>query len=137
MAEEATTPDREARIRQAFDAISQGDVEPLLRLFAPDGVLDTEGLGRFEGVGSIRRYLTDWLQAFEEFAIEMEEFEDLGGDLTFVVVKQTGRPTATSFPVTLRFANLCVWVGGEVAQITQGDLDETRPVAERLARERR
>jgi ketosteroid isomerase-like protein len=40
MSEEATTPDREALIRRALDAISQGDVEPLLGLLAPDVVLE-------------------------------------------------------------------------------------------------
>jgi ketosteroid isomerase-like protein len=138
MAEESTTTELAKLARQYVEAMNSSDLDAAMALFAPDSVLDTGGpLGRFEGADSIRRYLADWMGAFDEFAIGVDEFADLGGGVTFVVSEQTGRPKGTGVRLRLRYANVIIWVGSRAMQITQSpDVDEARAAAERLAKGR-
>jgi ketosteroid isomerase-like protein len=137
MLEESATPDLEVLVRQAYDSFNRGGVEPLLGLVAPNIVLDTDGPGRFEGKDSFRCCLMDWQEAFDEFAVEVEEAVDLGGGVAFVVLEQTGRPKGTSVQVRLRYANVGIMVDGEATHFTQSpDIDEARAAAERPAQAR-
>jgi ketosteroid isomerase-like protein len=128
-------------IRAAYDdAFNRGDVDTLMRLFAPDAVWDAAlwGMGTFEGADAIRGMIEDWLGAYEErYEVEMAEVWDLGNGVAFSVPIQKGRPVGSTGVVQLRQGVVALYENGMFERITNyPDLDHARAAAERLAEER-
>jgi ketosteroid isomerase-like protein len=61
-----------------MDAFNRRDWDVLLADFAPDAVWDGEALGTFEGRDAIRRFLEDWIEAYDEYEEVAREPQDLG-----------------------------------------------------------
>ena len=139
MAEESTTPDLVALTRQLFDAASSGDVDALMQFYAPDAVWETT-LVTLDGSAAIRERLEEWLGAFDELELELEEILDLGNGVTLTVVNQRARPAGSSSSggyMQRQEALIGVWEQGMVTHATTYlDIDEARAAAERLAEER-
>jgi uncharacterized protein (TIGR02246 family) len=138
MSEESTTPDVVELTHRANEAANRRDFDALLSFFAPDAVLDLShrGMPSVEGVAAIRDFFEDWFQAYEEFAVELEEVHDLGNGVVFAVVRQNARPAGSAGRVRQREGWVLVWVEGlTVRMTTYGDIDEARAAAERLAEE--
>jgi ketosteroid isomerase-like protein len=139
MAEESTTPDLVARVRQSVRAGSERDIERTLTFYTPDAVWDMSpwGMGIFEGTEAIRGFFEDWLGAYEEYRLEAEEIVDLGNGVVFAVLLQGGRPSGSSGDVQLRYGSVGIWVDAlQVRTTNYRDIDEARAAAERLAEER-
>jgi uncharacterized protein (TIGR02246 family) len=137
MPEESATPDL-AGLVLGF-AAAPNDLEPMLRLFAPDAVWEGVPLGlHFRGVQEIRGFLTDWIGTYEEYEIQPQEVRDLGGGVVIAIVDQVVRPAGTTgTPLREAWAFVFVWTGGVVARVfAYQDIDEARAVAEGLVRER-
>src|SRR6185437_2437645 len=68
MPEESRTPDEVRLARQAYEAVSRGDFDAVMSLFAANAVYDLSdaGLGAFEGAEAIRRFFEDWHGSWEE-----------------------------------------------------------------------
>ena len=95
-------------------------------------------MGTYEGPAAIRRLFEDWIGAYEEFEIELEEVLDLGSGIVLVVFRQSARPFRRRDHVRLRAAWVYEWAEGMVVRVTAyPDIDEARAAAERLAEERR
>jgi uncharacterized protein (TIGR02246 family) len=137
MPEESTTPDVLDVWRRAIEAGSDRDFDALMSLYAPDAVWEAvTGLGTHEGTAEIRRFFEDWLDAYEEFEVELEEILYLGNGVAFGVVVQRGRPVGSTGRVEFRYATVFILVDGMIArQTNHNDIDEARAAAERLAQE--
>src|SRR5215469_9246320 len=109
-----------------------------MSFYAPDAVWDSPwGPGTFEGVDAIRRLVEDWLDAFEDLHLEIEQLRDFGSGVGFTAILQTGRPVGSSGTVQLRQGHVTLVESGLVARVTTyPDVDEARAAAERLAEER-
>jgi len=140
MPEESTTPDLVEFTRRSFEAANRGDLDALLRGYAPDVVWDMNplgGLGTFEGHAAVRGFLEDWHGNYEELEFAPEEILDLGNGVIFSVIAQKGRLVGGSGAVQQRHTIVFVWVEGLFVRITHyGDIDEGRAAAERLAESR-
>ena len=137
--EESTTPDLEELGRQAFEALSRGDLDTFLTYVAPDAVWDfvDTGVGTFAGGAVIRDTLEGWFGAFDDLAFELEEILDLGNGVTFAVVNQRARLAGSPQYVRRREASVGVWQDRLISRVTTYlDIDEARAAAERLAEER-
>src|SRR5437879_2040702 len=141
MSEESATPDLVDLTHRAFEAVNRRDLDALMRLYAPDSLLDTTrtiGVAP-QGRAAIRGLVEDWMGAYEELAWVVEEPLDLGNGVVFAVVSQLGRPVGVTGSVQQREAWLWVWVDGLMASHTtypEADIDEARADAERLAESR-
>ena len=135
MAEESTTPDLVELVRTALETTNLGDLDAVMSFYDPDAVWEVIGLGAvLEGAAAIRAFLEDWMGAYDEFAIDIEEILDLGNGVAFTVIVQRGRPVDSTAHVRYRLAQLSTWADGVVVQITgYNDIDEARVAAERLA----
>lgn len=126
--------------RRSLEAGAFRDLDAGLRRFAPDAVWEVPALGsRFEGLAAIRGFLEDWLGAFEEFEIDLEEVRDLGNGVVLVIAREDALPVGSAGRARLResFAYVVVWVEDAIKQVAAyGDVDEGRVAAERLASER-
>ena len=140
MSDESTTPDLVRLVRQSYEAVSRGDLDAMMSLFAPDAVYDLSdaGLGTFEGEEAIRRFFEDWHRSWEDYRFEEEEILDLGHGVGLGVVRESARLVGGKGRVETRVAQVSIWANGKVEWLkAYPDPDEARAAAERLARERR
>jgi ketosteroid isomerase-like protein len=110
-----------------------------MSFYGPDSVWDMAelGLGTYQGVAAIRGVFEDWLGAYEEFEMTVEEVLILSDWLTLAVVHQDGQPVGSSARVEIRYASVTEWADGLIVRATSySDIDEGRAAAERLAEER-
>src|SRR5271163_2936067 len=139
MSEESTTPDLVRLARQGYEAMSRGDLEGVMSLFARDAVYDASdaGLGTFEGEEAIRGFVEDWRRSWEDYRYENEEILDVGHGVVLSVVRESGRLLGGEGRVEQRAAHLITWTNGKIESFKHyPDPDEARGAAERLAQER-
>src|SRR5437660_12061402 len=93
MSQESTTPDLVELARRSAEAFNRRHFDGALSIYAPEAVLDLShrGLPSFEGMAAIRGFTEDWMAAYEELEIELEEIVDLGKGVVFAVANQDGR----------------------------------------------
>jgi uncharacterized protein (TIGR02246 family) len=137
MTEECTTPDLTVLEQRVVEAVNARDIDAILSLFAPDAVFEISGtFAVFEGRVAIRGFAEDWLGAYDEFEMDLEEIRLLGHGVTFVAWVQRGRPVGSTRWVQIRRASVGTWVDGLIQRSTNStDIDEARAAAERLAQE--
>jgi ketosteroid isomerase-like protein len=139
MPEESTTLDLVRLARQGYEAMSRGDVDAVMSLFAADAVYDMSaaGLGTFEGAGAIRRFIEDWRRSYEDYRYE-EEVIDLGHGVVLIVLREEGRLVGGKGRIEQRVAHLTTWASGKIEWFKHyTDIDEARTGAERIAEARR
>ena len=139
MPDESTTPDLVRLARQGYEAMSRGDLDAVMSLFAADAVYDASaaGLGTFEGAEAVRGFVEDWRRSWEDYRYEEEELLDLGHGVMLSVVRESGRLVGGKGRVEQRAAHLITWTNGKIERFKHyPDLDEARAAAERLAQER-
>jgi len=137
--EESTTPDLVRLARQGYEAMSRGDLDAVMSLFAADAVYDASaaGLGTFEGADAVRGFVEDWRRSWEDYLYEEEELLDLGHGVVLSVVRESGRLVGGKGRVDQRAAHLITWTNGKIERFKHyPDPDEARAAAERLAQER-
>jgi ketosteroid isomerase-like protein len=135
MSGKSRTPDVVELAQRWIDAVNAGDINAATSLFAPDivweGVFQT-----FEGRAAARGFVQDWLGAYDEFELAVEEVRDVGGGVAFSVFIQRGRPRGATGWVQLRAASVTVLVNGLAERAALYlDIDQARAAAERLAKE--
>ena len=139
MPDESTSPDLVDLVDGAFEAANRGDLDALMRFYAPDAFVDmTRTLGvALEGRAALRGVVEDWMAAYEEMEWAHDESLDLGNGVLFAVVRQTGRPVGTTGYVHQREGWVWTWADGLIVNHTiYHDIDEGRTAAERLAESR-
>jgi ketosteroid isomerase-like protein len=140
MPEEFTTHDAARLARQGYEAMSRGDVDGVMSVFAAGAVLDMSaaGLGTFEGAEAIRGFVEDWRRPYEaDYRYEEAEFLDLGHGVLLSVVRESGRLVGGNGRIEERVAHVMTWANGKIEWYKHyPDPDEARAAAERLAKER-
>ena len=146
MNEEFSVPDPVDQVRQFVEAANRvaanrGELDAVPSYLARDSVWDTSrvGIGVFEGVATIRRFLEDWFCSYEELQIVIDELLDVGSGVVLTVTRQMARPVGTTGYIQQREGWVWVWVDGLCASVTvypEAVIDEARAAAERLAEER-
>lgn len=139
MPEESTTPDLEERLRKCVEGFSHRDMDASIAAFAIDAVWESAvGMGTYEGRDAIRGFLQDWIGAYEDYEVRLEEFCDLGNGVSFAVLLQRGRLPDSSGLIDARTAFAITWTDGLISRSTVygENPGEARAAAERLAEER-
>jgi ketosteroid isomerase-like protein len=116
MSLEATSPDLVERVRQGYEAMSRGDLDGVMSLFAADAVYDMSaaGLETFEGAEAIRGFIKDWHRSWEDYRYEEEELLDLGHGVVLSVLREGGRLLGGKGRVEQRVAHLTTWTNGKI-----------------------
>ena len=125
--------------RQAYDAMSRGDLDGLMSVYAADAVYDLSdvGLGIFKGEEAIRSFAENWRRSYEEYQYETEIL-DLGHGVMLSIVREEGRLVGGDGRIEERVAHLATWANGKIERLKHyTDLDQARADAERLAQERK
>ena len=139
MPQESATPDLVELVRRSVAAVNRRDFDQFAAFFGSDSVWDLSpmGLGVYEGPSTVRAFVEDWQDAYENFELELEEVLDVGNGVVFAVVVQRARLSDSTAEVRMRYASVNSQAGGLFERITNYiDVDEARAGAERLAEER-
>jgi ketosteroid isomerase-like protein len=96
-------------VRRVLEAAGRGDLSDLLSLHDPEweGFIPAEYpvAGTYRGLDGVRAFVEEWLDAWEEFRVEPEEFLDVG-DSVVVMVRYWGRGKGSGVEVHDRWAYL-------------------------------
>ncbi len=92
--------------RRAIDAFQAGDVESFLALMDPDVEVFSDpelpNSGTFRGHEGYMRWTMEWLDAWDDFRIEAQEFEPVGDRHVLIAVLQRGRGKGSGVEVEMR-----------------------------------
>jgi ketosteroid isomerase-like protein len=136
MSQQPPSQDPVELTRRAYERLNSGDFDALLGLFGSESMWDVSrwGLGTHVGPEAVGRFLDDWFGSLEDFEVQIEELEDLGGGVVYVVVVQVAHEGSGRGYLQLRSAPVFVWREGRIASLTiYPDADEGRAAAERAA----
>jgi ketosteroid isomerase-like protein len=139
MYDDPTTSSALEQTRRSFEAADSGDYDWMMSFYGPDSVFDMSpwGLGTYEGLVAIRAFFKDWIGAFADFEMKVDEMVDLGNGVVFAVARQTALSAGSNAPLRLRHAAVAVWEHGIAVSITNyPDVEHARAVADELARSR-
>jgi ketosteroid isomerase-like protein len=117
--------DRVGLVRRSYELMNRGDYEgllaeiwdPAITLFDPTRPDPTTDDGTWHGHDGCRRYLADWLDAFEDMPMDPEEFFEAGdGVVTRALVRARARASGIElenrrFHATRFSEGRVVWFG--------------------------
>jgi ketosteroid isomerase-like protein len=69
----------------------------------------------YPGIAGARQFMSDWLEAWDAWELEVESIQDAGDDKVVSILRQHGRSKATGLAVDMRFAQ--VWTLREGKQV--------------------
>jgi ketosteroid isomerase-like protein len=103
----------------------------LAEVLAPDYVWDMSHFSgwpeqqTYEGIEEARRFIREWMAAFDGWEIELVALHDAGGDKVVGVVRQRGRSKRTGLPVDMLYAQVFTIRGGKQTRMEMyADPDE-------------
>jgi ketosteroid isomerase-like protein len=102
--------------RAAYAAFNDGDVEGVLALADPDiEIRDPDRTGDvFRGHDGYRRFITDWLETFDEYRIEIVDVV-VNGDRVFVDAVAHGRGKGSGLELSQGFNQVLTIRDGKIA----------------------
>jgi ketosteroid isomerase-like protein len=113
--------ERVALIREGLEAFRRGDTEGLMGRFADDLVIVSPpgaGVGgSFHGHDGYREWLRQWLEAWDDFAVEPLRIEPVGERHVVAETRQSARGKGSGVPVTQPMSYLYEIRDGQVAEM--------------------
>jgi ketosteroid isomerase-like protein len=102
-------------VHRAYDAFNRRDWEGLLALVDEEVVVESRLVameGAYRGHAGLRRWWDDFLGAFPDYKVEIEELRDLG-DVTLGHIRGWGHSAASDTPLVDPFWQLIRWRHGK------------------------
>jgi ketosteroid isomerase-like protein len=97
-------------VRRGADGYNRGDIAAVLDLFDANVEVHTApGLvnaGTYHGHDEFLQWLKQWVEAWEEFRIELEAVEPIGDEHVVAMVRQVVRGAGSGVEVEMRLAQL-------------------------------
>jgi len=125
-----------AKTRAVYEALNRRDFDAVVDAFGETSTWDVSrwGLGTHAGFVAIRRFLEDWFGSLDDYEVQIEEMQALGGGVVQAVVTQVARQAGGRGVLRVRSAPVFVWVGGRIAAVTlYPDVNEGRAAGLRAA----
>ena len=121
-------------VRRGFEHF-QATGDFLLEVLDPEFVWDMSTFRgwpeeqRYAGIEATRRFFRDWLEAWNDWELEVESLHD-AGDKVVAIVRQQGRARETGMPIDMTFAQvLTVRNGKQVRMEMYADPSEALEAA--------
>lgn len=97
---------RDELARRGLDAFNRGDIEAVLALMSPDveihSVAEMGEEGTYYGHDGYLAWTRIWLEAWDDFRVEVDEVEEIGDDDILVHSTQHGRGKGSGLEVDQR-----------------------------------
>lgn len=123
--------------RTAFEAWNARRFDDVLGYFHEDAVWDVTpfglaGVGEYRGHDGLRRFFAEWLEAFPDSSIQVEEVE-VRDDWTLSIVEQRVSGSSSHAQVPFRYAGIGHWRENRLEFVQNHlDLERARAVFEEL-----
>ena len=108
-------------VRPATRACAAGPIHPPWKRSSPSDDIEWQAIGgRFRGANAGRTYLQDWFRHFDDLAVEVLEFIDLGNDRVVNWVRLRGRSKGSGIePPPAYFATVIELRDGKIARAVE------------------
>jgi ketosteroid isomerase-like protein len=110
-----------ARSRKGFEAFMRGDLDTVLKTLDPDievfVPLDLPNSGKYHGHEGYLEWVRNWMDAWEEYTLEAEEFRAIDDDHVLTVARQSGRGRGSGLEVSGRVYFLGEYRGGKAVRL--------------------
>jgi uncharacterized protein len=111
--------DNVAIVREGWDAWLRGDLDALASLWDPDIVWDTRHFhdwpeSSYQGPEGVRRFLTEWLEVWGEYEIEVNEVRAAPDGRVVSLFTHHGKGRQSGVPMDLQMANITTLREGKV-----------------------
>lgn len=121
-------------IRDAYEALNQGEIESALAVLEPDAQWEEHSelpeAGVYRGREAIKTFLVGYLDSWEEFRQETEELID-AGDRVGVFLRMAAKGKGSGIEVKARYAHLWTMRGGMGVRVdAYADCDRARAALE-------
>jgi uncharacterized protein len=101
-------------VRRALEAFARRDNEAIFLLYDPEVEISHVVLGGvYRGFDGVRAFFRDWLAAWDEYRMEVDEYIDAGDDV-IAVIHTWGRGKQSGVPVEARRAHVWTVRDGKV-----------------------
>jgi ketosteroid isomerase-like protein len=118
--------------RRGFEAFARGDFASVLELFDPDIEIyvpaDLPNSGTFHGHDGYTQWVQNWLEAWDEYTTQPEEYRVLDEGHVLTVATQSGRGRGSGLEVSGRVYYLAEYREGKIVRFHLY-LDEESAVA--------
>jgi ketosteroid isomerase-like protein len=116
------------RTRQGFEAFNRGDMEAVVKFLHPEVEIhasaDVGEPGTYHGRDGFLVWNQVWMEAWQDFQVELEEIEELDEENILVHVVQSGRGRGSGLDVSQRVTYLFTVRDGHAARLhIYGDRD--------------
>jgi ketosteroid isomerase-like protein len=127
-------------IRAGVEAFRRGELDEVLAMFDEDVEIymptELPNSGTYRGHDGYRKWVAQWLEAWEGFDLEIEQIEPVGQTHVVARTHQTGRGKGSGIPVEMWIAYMWdVRDGKAIAMHLYATVGEAVEVAERRERE--
>ena len=106
-------------VRRVYEALNKGDWDAAFRYAHPDFEVTTQrgpSAGTHRQRDAVQAYAEDYIEAFDNFAIEPEEFVE-NADQVMVVVTRRARPKGGSVDIVVRNGHLWTLRDGKIVSM--------------------
>ena len=129
-----------ARVRAAIDAYNRGDLEYVLEALDPEvEVYAAPGLvnsGTYRGIEGFKRWMSQWVEAWKSFRIDVLKIEPTGDHHVLAEVTQRAQGAGSGVEVEMRVAYVFELRGDRTTRFhIFRDWADARDEVERLRRE--
>lgn len=109
--------DKEAIVREAYDAFNAGDFDRLFAVVDPDVIIrDPERTGNvFEGHEGYRKFMDEWLETWGDYRVEVNEVV-VAGDRALVDATQHGTGVGSGVEISAPFAQVVTFKGDKISE---------------------
>ena len=124
--------------RKGFAAWNDRRFDTVLQYFHEDALWDMTpfglaGVGEYRGHDGLRRFFAEWLEAFPDSSIEIEDVE-VREPFTYAIVVQRVSGASSHTPVPFRYGGIGRWRDGRLEFVqNHADLEAGRAAFEELA----
>jgi ketosteroid isomerase-like protein len=109
-------------VRRGYEAfVASGDVSE--EIIAPEFVWDMSTFRgwperqTYEGIEGTRKFMRDWLEAWDEWSLDVVELHDAGDDKVVAIMRQRGRSKTTGLTVDMTFGQVWTVRDGKEARM--------------------
>lgn len=108
-------------IRAAFEAFNRGDMEAVLAFLDPEVEVFADEVvgnaGTYRGRDGFLEWNREWMEAWDDFRVELGELEDLDGENVLIQVTQVGRGKDSGIEIAQEFVYLFQVLDGHVVRL--------------------
>jgi ketosteroid isomerase-like protein len=105
-------------VRRLNHALGNDGLDAAVELWQPDvtwRAMAPNDVAEMRGRETVRRYVQDWLDTFDELAVVSEEVFDAGEDRVVAVQRTTGRAKLSGIETNLRYAVVYTLRDGKIS----------------------